>query len=280
MKAARKPGPAASAEAPADRIRAAFERCRAAGESALVTYVMGGDPDVATSKAMALACAEAGADLLEIGIPFSDPIADGPTIQHAAERALASGATTADVLAVAAAVRARSQVPIALMGYLNPILAHGVEKFARDCQRSGVDALIVPDLLPEEADEIAPSLAARGVRTVFLLAPSSGPERIEAAARAASGFLYFVSVMGVTGARKAVPAEIGERVRAIREKSPVPVVIGFGVSTPGEAKALGKLADGVVVGSAIVKRIAEGGSRAARAARVTRFVRSLKRALR
>jgi tryptophan synthase alpha chain len=276
---ARTPGPAGAA-APADRIRAAFERCRAAGEAALVTYVMGGDPDVATSKAMALACVEGGADLLEIGVPFSDPIADGPTIQHAAERALASGTSTADVLAVAAAVRARCDVPIALMGYLNPILAHGVERFARDCERAGVDALIVPDLLPEEAGEIAPALAARGVRMVFLLAPTSGEERIEAAARAASGFLYFVSVTGVTGATKAVPAEIGERVRAIRERSPVPVVIGFGVSAPDEARALGRLADGVVVGSAIVKRIAEGGSRSARAARVTRFVRSLKRALR
>jgi tryptophan synthase alpha chain len=276
---ARTPGPAGTA-APADRIRAAFERCRAAGEAALVTYVMGGDPDVATSKAMALACVEGGADLLELGVPFSDPIADGPTIQHAAERALASGTSTSDVLAVAAAVRARCDVPIALMGYLNPILAHGVERFARDCERSGVDALIVPDLLPEEAGELAPALAARGVRMVFLLAPTSGEERIEAAARAASGFLYFVSVTGVTGATKAVPAQIGERVRVIRERSPVPVVIGFGVSSPDEARALGKLADGVVVGSAIVKRIAEGGSRSARAARVARFVRSLKRALR
>lgn len=271
--------PAAPAARP-DRIRAAFERCRAAGAPALVTYVMGGDPDVASSKAMAVACAEAGADLLEIGVPFSDPIADGPTIQHAAERALAAGTTPAAVLEVAAAVRARSEVPIALMGYLNPILAHGLERFAGDCERAGVDALIVPDLLPEEAGEIAPLLAAHGVRTVFLLAPTSGPERIEAAARAATGFLYFVSVTGVTGARKAVPSEIGDRVRAIREKSPVPVVIGFGVSTPDEAKAIGRLADGVVVGSAIVKRVAEGGSRSARAARVGRFVQSLKRALR
>ncbi len=263
-----------------DRIQAAFDRCRAAGEAALVTYVMGGDPDLATGRAMALACAEGGADLIELGVPFSDPIADGPTIQHAAERALAAGTTPADVLAIAAAVRARSQVPIALMGYLNPILAHGLERFAKDCQRAGVDAVIVPDLLPEEAGEVTPLLAAHGVRTVFLLAPTSNPERVEAAARAATGFLYFVSVTGVTGARKAVPAEIGAQVRAIRARSPVPVVIGFGVSTPDEARALGTLADGVVVGSAIVKRIAEGGTRAARAERVRRFVRSLKRGLR
>jgi tryptophan synthase alpha chain len=266
--------------APQDRIAATFARCRAAGETALVTYVMAGDPDVATSKAMAVACAEGGADLVELGIPFSDPIADGPTIQHAAERALAAGTTTRHVLEVAAHLRARSDVPIALMGYLNPILSHGIEAFARDCEKAGVDALIVPDLLPEEAGEIAPVLAARGVRTVFLLAPTSGPERIAAAARAASGFLYFVSVTGVTGAGKSAPRDIGPTVAAIRAQSPVPVVIGFGVSSPEDARALAPLADGVVVGSAIVRRIAEGGARAARAARVKRFVATLKRALR
>jgi tryptophan synthase alpha chain len=275
------PAPTISDASPAgDRIAATFARCRAAGEAALVTYVMAGDPDLATAKAMAVACVEGGADLVELGIPFSDPIADGPTIQHAAERALAAGTTTRDVLAVAAHLRARSQVPIALMGYLNPILAHGVDRFARDCEVAGVDALIVPDLLPEESGEIAPVLAAHGVRTVFLLAPTSGPERIEAAARAASGFLYFVSVTGVTGARRSAPAEIGPHVAAVRAKSPVPVVIGFGVGSPEQAKGMGKLADGVVVGSAIVERIARGGTRAARAERVRRFVASLKRALR
>jgi tryptophan synthase alpha chain len=241
---------------------------------------MAGDPDVATSRAMALACAAGGADLLEIGIPFSDPIADGPTIQHAAERALAQGTTTEDVLAVAAAVRARSDVPIALMGYLNPILAHGVERFAADAASAGVDALIVPDLLPEESEVLAPALAARGVKLVFLLAPTSDGTRVAAAARAATGFLYFVSVMGVTGARRPVAEEVGPKVAAIRAASPVPVVIGFGVSSPESARALAPLADGVVVGSAIVQRIAEGGSRTGRAERVTRFVRALKRAMR
>jgi tryptophan synthase alpha chain len=213
-------------------------------------------------------------------MPFSDPIADGPTIQHAAERALAAGTTTRDVLSVAAHLRARSEVPIALMGYLNPILAYGVERFATDCEEAGVDALIVPDLLPEESGEIAPALAARGVRTVVLLAPTSGPERIEAAARAASGFLYFVSVTGVTGARRSAPEAIGPKLAAVRARSPVPVVIGFGVGSPAQARAMGALADGVVVGSAIVQRIARGGARAARASRVKRFVASLKRALR
>jgi tryptophan synthase alpha chain len=264
---------------PADRIQAAFARARAEHRAALVTYVMAGDPDLATSEAMALACLEGGADLLELGIPFSDPMADGPTIQHAAERALASGTTLAGVLAVARAVRARSAAPIALMGYLNPVLAFGVERFADACARAGVDALIVPDLLPEEAEVLAP-LAARGIRTVFLLAPTSTPARIEAAARAASGFLYFVSVAGVTGAKRPVADEVAPIVAQVRARSAVPVVIGFGVSDPAQARALAPLADGVVVGSAIVARVAEKGARRVRAERVRAFVRSLARALR
>jgi tryptophan synthase alpha chain len=263
-----------------DRLKAAFDRCRAAGESALVTYVMAGDPDPTTALAMALACVEGGADVLELGVPFSDPIADGPTIQGAALRALRRGTTIDDVLALAAGVRARSQIPIALMGYLNPMIARGVDRLVSGCQQAGVDALIVPDLLPEEAGLLAPAAAAAGVKLVYLLAPTSNPARIEAAARAATGFVYFVSVTGVTGAKASVPAEIGPIVAAVRKSTPLPVVIGFGVSTPEQARALAPLADGVVVGSAIVQKIAEGGTRAARSARVAKFVRALKRALR
>ncbi|ACG75377.1 tryptophan synthase, alpha subunit [Anaeromyxobacter sp. K] len=279
---ARKPRAAAApaaAERP-DRISAAFERCRAERRAALVTYVMGGDPDLATARQMALACVEGGADLVELGVPFSDPIADGPTIQAAAQRALGAGTTLEDVLGIAAAVRARSQVPIALMGYLNPMLAGGVEKLVRGCADAGVDALIIPDLLPEEAEVLAPAAEAAGVKLVYLLAPTSNAARVEAAARAATGFLYFVSVTGVTGARHAVAEEIAPLVSAVRARTELPVVIGFGVASPEQARALGPLADGVVVGSAIVQRIAEGGSRRARAERVTRFVRSLGRALR
>ncbi len=263
-----------------DRLRSAFARCRDAGESALVAYVMAGDPDQATSLAMALACVEGGADVLELGVPFSDPIADGPTIQAAAQRALAAGTTFDDVLAIAARVRARSPVPIALMGYLNPMIARGVDRLVAGCREAGVDALIVPDLLPEEAGLLAPAAAAAGLKLVYLLAPTSNPARVEAAARAATGFLYFVSVTGVTGARRTLPPEVGPMVASIRKATSLPVVIGFGISSPDQARALGPLADGVVVGSAIVQRVAERGSRAARAERVSRFVRSLKRALR
>ncbi len=270
----------AAATAAPDRVGAAFAACRARGEAALVTYVMGGDPDLAGSRAMALACVEGGADLLEIGVPFSDPVADGPTIQAAGERALRAGATPADCIALAAAVRERTQVPIALMGYVNPVLAYGEARFLADCSRAGVDALILPDLPPEEAEDFGRLARERNVKTVFLLAPTSTAPRRASACAAATGFVYFVSVTGVTGARKALPEELGAQLAEVRALCPVPVVVGFGVSGPEQARSLSRLADGVVVGSAIVSRIAQGGSRKARADRVRRFVASLKRAMR
>jgi tryptophan synthase alpha chain len=257
-----------------------FEAARAREEAALVTYLMAGDPDLATSKAAARACAEAGADLIEIGMPFSDPIADGPTIQRAAERALAGGTNVGDALAVAAHVRAHSDACLALMGYVNPVLAYGLDRFFRDASSAGVDAIILPDVPPEEAGELRQLADAAGVRMVFLLAPTSTEARRQAAVQAASGFLYFVAVTGVTGARKALPEDLPAQLAAVRAVSPVPVVVGFGVSTPAQAHALAGMADGVVVGSAIVSRLAEKGSRQARVDRVKRFVKGLKRAMR
>ncbi len=263
-----------------DRIQAAFSAAAERGGSALITYVMAGDPDLATSREMALACAAGGADILEIGMPFSDPIADGKTIQGAGERALRAGTTIASCLKLAAEVRRRTPAAIALMGYVNPVLAYGEERFLDACAASGVDALILPDLPPEEAGPFRAAAAVRGVKLVFLLAPTSTPARVAAACDAATGFLYFVSVTGVTGARTSLPADLGAKVKAVQKRSPVPVVVGFGVGTPAQARIVGKLADGVVVGSAIVERIAEGGSRKVRADRVRRFVASLSRALR
>jgi len=264
----------------AGRLDAAFGAAAKRGSAVLVTYVMAGDPDLATSREMALACAAGGADILEIGMPFSDPIADGKTIQGAGERALASGTTIASCLRLAAEVRRRTPAAIALMGYVNPVLSYGEERFLDGCAKAGVDAVILPDLPPEEAGSFRAAAAARGVSVVFLLAPTSTPERIRAACAAATGFVYFVSVAGVTGARSSLPADLGARVKAVRKASPVPVVVGFGVGTPEQARAVGRIADGVVVGSAIVQRIALGGARKARAERVRRFVASLARALR
>lgn len=263
-----------------NRLEATFARCREARRAALVTYVMGGDPDVKGSARMALACVEGGADLLEIGVPFSDPIADGTTIQLAAGRALRHHTSPRDCLEVVRAVRRRSEAPVALMGYLNPILAADPATFFPEAAGAGVDALIIPDLLPEEAGELGALAARHGLAMVFLLAPTSTPARVKAAAAAATGFLYFVSVTGVTGARASLPADLGERVAAVRAESRVPVVVGFGVSTPDQARALGGLADGVVVGSAIVSRVAGPGPVGKRAGAVRRFVASLARALR
>ena len=263
-----------------DRLASLFAAARARGEAALVTYLMAGDPDLATSRAAALACAEAGADLIEIGMPFSDPIADGPTLQRAAERSLLAGTRLADALALASHLRARTGAGLALMGYLNPLLSYGLERFVGDAARAGVDALILPDLPPEEAEELLAFCRPVGLRTVFLLAPTSTEERRRAAAAAATGFLYFVSVTGVTGARRALPADLSLNLKALRAASSLPLVVGFGISTPPQARAVARLADGVVVGSALVARLAEGGSRAARVARVRRFVGRLKRAMR
>ncbi len=264
---------------PVDRLGQTFARRQREGGSALVTYLMGGDPTPAASLTMALACIEGGADLLEIGFPFSDPIADGATIQRAAQRSLEAGTTLLDCLSLAAKVRQRSEIPIVLMGYLNPVLAFGPEKFLRACRRSGVDALILPDLPPEEASELNALAAAEGVALIFLLAPTSTPERWQTAFSLARGFLYYVSVAGVTGARASLPADLGQRLDRVRAKSPVPVVVGFGISGPEQARALASHADGVVVGSAIVSRIAAAGPLSKRAREVTDFVRRLKRAV-
>lgn len=244
------------------RLHAAF-----ASHRALVTYLMGGD----ATAAQVVACARAGADVLELGFPFSDPIADGRVIQAAATRALATGATLETVFAQAREVRRQTQAPLVLMGYLNPVLSFGVERFVATCAESGVDGLIIPDLPPEEADELCRAAAAHDVGTVFLLAPTSTPAREAAVVAASTGFIYFVSVTGVTGARSTLP-DIAAHVARVRARARVPVVVGFGISTPDQATALAAGCDGVVVGSALVERVARGES-------PEPFVRSLRAAL-
>ncbi|MDQ3264250.1 MAG: tryptophan synthase subunit alpha [Myxococcota bacterium] len=264
---------------PPDRIAAAFSRCRAEKRSALITYVMAHDPDFEGSLAIARACLEGGADLLELGSPFSDPVADGPVIQRAGERALASGGTLAATLKLASLLRADWQTPIAVMTYANPVYSQGERRFAQACRRAGVDAALIPDLPPEESVTLRAACAAEGVCVPSFLTPVSTPDRRAAACAAATGFLYFVTVTGVTGARRALPSDLGPLIAQAREQSPVPVVIGFGVSEPAQARKLSRIAEGVVVGSAIVARAAESGSLKARARRVRDFVRSLREAL-
>jgi tryptophan synthase alpha chain len=235
-----------------ERLKGAFSR-----RKALVTYLMGGDGGPDATLAHVRACAAAGADVIELGFPFSDPIADGPVIQKAAMRAMAAGTTLASVLELARRARAEVAVPLVLMGYLNPVLAHGVERLVKDCAAAGVDGLILPDLPPEEAGELRRLARAHDVATVFFLAPTSTAARERAVLESSTGFIYFVSVTGVTGARTGVP-DVGPQVQRIRAASQVPVAVGFGISGPQQAREMAAFADGVVVGSALVERLARG----------------------
>ncbi len=240
------------------RIDRVFARAREQSRGVLVTYVMGGDPSVAASLEAVMACIGGGADIVELGFPFSDPIADGPTIQRAAERALAAGTTLATVLELAREIRSKApEIPLVLMGYLNPVLAMGVETFFNRAAAVGVDAVILPDLPPEEAAPLRAQALRGGVSIVSMLAPTSTPARRAAVLSVASGFTYFVAVTGVTGARTSAHEDISKHLQAIRAESKVPVVVGFGIGTADQARAAVVHADGVVVGSAIVDRIAK-----------------------
>lgn len=252
------------------RLESAFRRAAEEGRGALVTYVMAGAPDMATSEALVRACLEAGADVVELGFPYSDPIADGPTLQRAAEKALAGGTRLRDVLALASRLRADFSAPIVLMGYLNPVLAFGEARFFEACVRSGVDGIILPDLPPEEGEELRAHAAEAGVAIVPLLTPTSHEGRVKAAMKGAGGFTYYVSVSGVTGARAALPEMLPERLATLRQQSHLPVAVGFGISSAEQVRTLVQHADGVVVGSAITQQMASGGVEAAKA-----FVSSL-----
>lgn len=261
------------------RIELTMEALRQRGEKALITYLTVGDPDLATSERVIHALVEGGADLLELGFPFSDPMADGPTIQAAAERSLAAGTTLRGVLELVARVRQHTNVPIVLMGYFNPVFRYGAEVFARDAAAAGVDGLLLVDLPPEEADELHPRLKSAGIDLITLLAPTTPDERVIRLAGQAEGFLYYVSMTGVTGTQKVDASAIAATVARVRRASPVPVAVGFGVTTPEDARAVAAFADAVVVGSALVKVIAEHGCAPGLIDEVLRFTRELKKAV-
>jgi tryptophan synthase alpha chain len=237
------------------RLQAVFARAEREQRAALVAYLCAGDPDLPTTEKLVLAAIEAGADVIELGVPFSDPTADGPVIQRASERALAKGTTLAQALEVAAKVRAKhADVGIVLFGYYNPILAFGEQKLAAEAKRSGVDGLLVVDLPPEEAGSLLAPLEAEGLDFVPLVAPTTPDARIERIARTARSFLYYVSLTGVTGAEADLDAA-GVRAVALKARTGKPVAIGFGIKTPAQAKKAAAKADGVVVGSAICAAI-------------------------
>jgi tryptophan synthase alpha chain len=245
------------------RLEQAFGRLKAAGRKALVPYLTAGDPHPRHTVGLLHALVEGGADVIELGVPFSDPMADGPVIQLACERALAHGTSLAGVLRMVAEFRRRdAATPLVLMGYLNPIEAMGVAEFARRAKAAGVDGVLVVDLAVEEAPEFAPALRAAGLDCIFLLAPTSPAARIKAIAQAGSGYLYYVSLKGVTGAASIDVGAVRRKLAEIRAQTRLPVVVGFGVRDAKTAALVGQVADGVVVGSALVAEVAKNVKRA------------------
>ncbi len=261
------------------RIDTTFAALKAQGKTALIPFITAGDPDQQTTVELLLTLAEAGADLIELGVPFSDPMADGPTIQAASERALAAGMTLAGVLEIVSEVRKSSQVPLVLMGYYNPIFRYGIERFAADAVKAGVDALLLVDLPPEETGEISAVTREAGLSLITLLAPTTPRERMEKLAAAAQGYLYYVSMTGVTGAQKITPADIQAAVEELKSMTDVPVGVGFGITTAEDAAAVGAFADGVVVGSALVKVIEANSGSAQLLDKVREFIADLKSGL-
>lgn len=240
------------------RIDARFAALKAEGRAAFVPYVMAGDPDAYTALAILKGLPAAGADLIEVGFPFSDPMAEGPPIQRAAQRALAKGMTLHGTLDLIRAFRGGDQAtPIILMGYMNPLVSWGFEAFAKAAADAGVDGMIVVDCPPEEADPLADALEANGMALIFLTTPTTDDKRLPTVIRRASGFVYYVSVAGVTGVKEADAQAVAPNVERIRKASGLPVAVGFGIKTPERASAIAQVADGVVVGSALVDEVAE-----------------------
>jgi tryptophan synthase alpha chain len=261
------------------RLDRTFRRLKARKEKALITYLMAGDPSLAETEQLVLELEKAGADIIELGVPFSDPIADGPVIQQAAERALRSGTTLRGILSMVGRVRIQSEIPLVLMAYYNSIHAFGPDRFCREAVAAGVDGLIVPDMPPDEAGPLKGPAAAYGLQLIFLLAPTSTAERRTFVARQSHGFVYYVSLTGITGAKLGRVSEIGRNVGQIRKISETPIAVGFGVTTPEDAAEISAIADGVIVGSAIVKQIAAGQQQQDMIARVSGFVQTLKGAM-
>jgi tryptophan synthase alpha chain len=237
------------------RISRRFGELRASGELGIVAYITAGDPSLDATHRFVLALAEAGADVVELGIPFSDPLADGPTIQRASERALKAGATLAGVLELVRRIRQSSQVPLVLFGYYNPVFQMGLEKFAAAASSAGADGVLITDLTPEESGDYRRILGAHHLDTVFLGAPTSTDERLKKISDCSSGFLYLISRTGVTGAKDELPDDLPSLVRRARGVTQLPIAVGFGISLPGHVSVLGGLADAAVVGSTLVSEI-------------------------
>ena len=269
------------------RIDACFASLRTSGGTALIPYVTAGDPSPTVTVPLLHALVDAGADLIELGVPFSDPLADGPTIQRASERALESGTTLRGVLGLVREIRTSSQVPLVLFSYYNPILQMGLEEFATAASSAGADGVLVTDLTPEEASDYLRIMRSHQLNTIFLAAPTSDDDRLQKISAASSGFLYLISRTGVTGAKDTLPDDLPLLLRRTRQFTNLPVAVGFGISLPGHVSVLGGLADAAVVGSALVSEIEKAarqepspGAIEAAAAALSAKIRSLKEAAR
>jgi tryptophan synthase alpha chain len=260
------------------RIGRRFEGLSRRGEMGLVAFLSAGDPSLAATESFVLALDEAGADVVELGVPFSDPVADGPAIQRSSERALHAGASLSGVLDLVASIRRKSDVALVLFSYYNPVLQMGIERFAGRAADAGADGVLITDLTPEEAGDYRRIVQARGLDTIFLAAPTSTDERLGRIAEVSTGFLYVISRTGVTGARESLPEDLPALIRRVRRVSRLPIAVGFGISLPGQVSILGGLADAAVVGSALVQEIEQASSvETAREALAAR-VRALKQA--
>jgi len=257
------------------RIAETFIELRRQNRRGFIPFITAGDPDLETTGKLIAELARVGATLIELGVPFTDPMADGPVIQRASERALRHSFGLTEILEAVAAARKQTDVPIILFSYFNPLLQFGIEKLGREAKRAGVDGILVTDLVPEEANEFAAVLRANDLDTIFLVAPTSTDERLRMIAECASGFIYAVSRAGVTGARAEMSAEAEKLVRRVRQFSDLPVAVGFGVSTPEQVADVSRYADAVVVGSAIVREIEQASSSGEVVSRVSQFVREL-----
>jgi tryptophan synthase alpha chain len=260
------------------RIQRRFDVLTGRGEMGLVAFLTAGDPSLEATESFVLALDAAGADVIELGVPFSDPVADGPAIQRSSERALSAGTTLSGVLDLVASIRRKSEVPLVLFSYYNPVLQMGLDRFGGRAADAGADGVLITDLTPEEAGDYRGIVHAHGLDTIFLAAPTSTDERLPRIVEVSSGFLYVISRTGVTGAREYLPEDLPALLRRVRRASRLPIAVGFGISLPGQVSVLGGLADAAVVGSALVQEIEQASSVDAAREALGARVRSLKQA--
>ncbi len=263
-----------------NRIDLKFQELKRNKQKAFIAFVTAGDPHLKITEQLVYALEDSGVDMIELGVPFSDPLADGPTIQASSYRSLQKGTTLKGIFQCVSQIRKRSAIPIALMTYYNPVFHFGEKACVRACQEAGVDGLIIPDLPPEEAGTLLSAARPGGISTVFFVAPTTRPERMRMIAKVSTGFIYYVSVAGVTGARQMLPRDLIAHVQAVKQTSWKPVCVGFGISTAQQVRQISRIADGVIVGSAIIKEVEKHQGKKDLVPRVSRMVAGLTAPLR